>query len=105
MIVELRQYTLLPGMTEAFLDLYRSEGLATQKLHLGPPIGYFTSEVGPLNRVVHLWGFESHADRERKRRAMDGDPAWQAYRRKLFESGFLQDQTTMLLRSTEFSPL
>ncbi|GHA87566.1 NIPSNAP family protein [Modicisalibacter luteus] len=105
MIVDLRTYTMFPGRLNTFLDLYEREGLPIQKKHLGEPLGYFVTETGTLNQVVHMWGYESAADRERRRQAMESDPDWIAYRRKSAEAGNVQHQTNKLLRSTSFSPL
>lgn len=105
MIVDLRTYTLTHGRVSAYLKLYESEGLPVQVRHLGKPIGYFVTEVGPLNQVVHLWGYESMADRERKRAALAADPEWVGYLKKSGESGNVQHQENKILRSTSFSPL
>lgn len=105
MIVDLRTYTMVPGRLASFLELYEKEGLPVQEKHLGKPIGYFVTEVGALNQVVHLWGYESQADRERRRNAMDADPAWIAYRKKSAATGNIQLQENKILKSTSFSPL
>ena len=105
MIVDLRTYTMVPGRLAAFLELYEKEGMPIQIKHLGKPIGYFVSEIGTLNQVVHLWGYESMADRERRRSAMESDPEWIAYRRKSAATGNVQLQENKILKSTSFSPL
>jgi len=105
MIVDMRTYTMVPGRLKAFLDLYQKEGLPIQIRHLGKPIGYFTTEIGTLNQVVHLWGYESMAERERKRSAMESDPDWIAYRAKSATTGNVQLQENKILKSTPFSPL
>ena len=105
MIVDLRTYTLVPGRTAAYLELYEKEGLPVQTKYLGKPIGYFVSEIGPLNQIVHLWGYESLADREKKRAAMEADPDWIAYRKKSAASGNVQHQENKILKSTSFSPV
>jgi hypothetical protein len=105
MIVDMRTYTMVPGRLKAFLALYEAEGLPVQLRHLGKPIGYFTTEIGTQNQVVHLWGYESMADREQRRNAMEADPAWAAYRQKSAASGNLQYQENKILKSVSFSPL
>jgi hypothetical protein len=105
MIVDMRTYTMVPGRLKAFLALYEAEGLPVQLRHLGKPIGYFTTEIGTKNQVVHLWGYESMADREQRRNAMEADPAWAAYRQKSAASGNLQYQENKILKSVSFSPL
>ena len=32
-------------------------------------MGYYTSHIGPLNQVLHLWRYDSLAEMERKRTA------------------------------------
>ena len=105
MIVDLRTYTMVPGRLGAWLKLYEAEALPIQTRHLGRPIGVFTTEIGTLNQVVLLWGYQDQADRERRRGALEADPDWIAYRKKSAEAGNVQHQENKLIRSTAFSPL
>lgn len=105
MIIDLRTYTVAPGKLKTYIDLYEREAYPVQIRHLGEPVGYFTTDVGNVNRIVHLWKYESHADRERKRAGMEADPQWIAWRKKSAELGYLVNQENVLLRSTSFSPL
>ena len=50
MLIDLRTYTLKIGAVRDFLELYAAEGLAVQTAHLGPPLGYCTTEVGELTQ-------------------------------------------------------
>lgn len=79
MIVEQRTYDIIPGKLATFTALYECEGLAVQAGHLGMLLGYYSSEFGDLNQVVHLWGYEDLADRQARRTALFDDPAWLAY--------------------------
>lgn len=105
MIFDLRTYTLVPGRLKAFLELYENEGLPVQRRHQGEPVGYFTTEIGTNNQVVHLWGYQSLADRETRRAALDADPDWIAYRVKSGATGNVQHQENKILKSTKFSPI
>ena len=49
MIYELRTYRLKPGKTADYLKLVAEEGIAIQKSYLGNLVGYFFSDIGPLN--------------------------------------------------------
>jgi hypothetical protein len=104
MIIDLRTYTMVPGRLGAWLKLYEAEGLPIHTRHLGQPIGIFTTEVGTLNQVVFLWGFESQGDRERRRDALEADPDWVAYRKKSGDAGNVQHQENKIIKSTKFSP-
>ncbi len=103
MIVDQRTYTVQIGKLRDFLALYAAEGLAVQTEHLGPPMGYFTTEVGDVNQVVHLWRYTDMADRERRRAALEADPRWLAYRRKAGADGQLVRQQNTLLRAVDFN--
>ncbi|HSV34594.1 MAG TPA: NIPSNAP family protein [Ramlibacter sp.] len=105
MIFDLRTYTMVPGRLKAFLELYEREGLPVQRRHQGEPIGYFTTEIGPNNQVVHLWAYESLADRDKRRTALDADPEWVAYRAKSAATGNVQHQENKILKSVKFSPM
>lgn len=83
MIVDHRTYTLHPGAVPEYFRMYEQEGLPIQRGHLVNLLGYYAVETGPLNQVIHLWGYRSAADREAKRAAMLADPAWQAYVKKV----------------------
>ena len=79
MIVETRTYTLRPGTAAEFLRIYEQHGLPVQLPILGTLVGYYTTEFGPLNQVIHMWGYESFEDRARRRAELVKSPGWQAY--------------------------
>ena len=68
MIVEERIYTAIHGKVTRIRTMYEAEGLAIQRPILGHLVGYFTSEIGTLNQIVHLWAYEDLADRARNAR-------------------------------------
>ena len=64
-IYELRTYTLYVGKLGEAVKLYGEQGWPALEAggfskHL---IGYFTSDVGTINQLVHLWKFEDDAER------------------------------------------
>jgi hypothetical protein len=103
LIVEQRVYTLRPGAVHEFLQAYQQEGLALQSEALGRLLGYFVTEVGELNRVVQLWGFDSYEDRVARRAALSGNPALRAFLGKVVS--LVVEQRSELLTPTAFSPI
>ncbi len=103
MILDERTYTIEPAHVGTYLDLYVSEGMAIQVGHLGTLIGWFTQDIGTVNDVVHVWQYEDLADRERRRSAMEADPAWQVFRAKA--APYVQTMRSRILKPTWFSPL
>lgn len=83
MFVDERIYTLHAGKVGEFLKLYEAEGLPVQTRILGKPIGYYYTEFGPLNQVVHLWAYESFEDRLRRRDELLASPEWKSYAAKM----------------------
>jgi hypothetical protein len=79
MIVEQRIYTLIPGKLPEFLDIYERLGWPIAKEKMGKMLGYFYSEVGELNQVIHQYGYESFEERLRLRAEINKDPEWQKY--------------------------
>lgn len=103
MIIDHRTYTLKPNRLPEYVRIFEEHGLPIQLRHLGNLVGYFTSVIGPVNQVVHLWGYEDLADMERRRAARDADPAWAEYRKKTQELVLYQENK--ILRPTGFSPI
>jgi NIPSNAP protein len=103
MIVEQRTYTLHPGKAAEYLRHYESEGMAIQTRILGRMVGYFTTEIGPLNQIIHMWGYDSFEERSKRRAQMAADPGWKAYIPKI--QPLIQTQETKILIPTSFSPI
>jgi hypothetical protein len=102
MIIEKRTYTFHPGKVQEFLALYEAEGLALHTRYL-PMIGYFVSDIGTLNQVITMWGYESMQQRDDLRAKLYADPEWIAFGPKT--TPFIQKMETMILRPTHFSPI
>ena len=103
MIVEERTYHVFTGKLPEVVRLYAEEGTAIQQEHLGNLIGAFTVEIGEPSSIVHLWGYESHADRERRRAALQADERWKAFLGKI--QPLIHTQENRILIPTAFSPL
>ncbi len=105
MIVDMRIYSTRPGKLAAFVALYKDYAWPLQQKYLGRCLGWYTVAEGPLNQVVHLWAYDSMADRETRRAAMAADPAWGEYLRESEKAGLLVAQENRFLKPTDFSPV
>ena len=99
-IVELREYTLHHGKVPEYLRLYEGEGLAIQLPILGTMLGYYHTEVGTQNQIVHLWGYADFADREARRAQLQQSAEWKAYLPKI--QPLLLVQQTRIMRPAPF---
>ena len=78
-VVDHRIYTIVPrGMAE-FVDVFERLALPILREHLGEPLAFYTSSIGPLNQIIHLWGYTSLADYEQRSLARDDDPRFRVY--------------------------
>lgn len=100
MIVEERIYTLKVAGAPEWLKAYESEGMKIQLNHLGNMAGYYSTEVGDLNLIVHMWAYESFEDRLKRRAALGADPAWRAYLAKV--AHLVLDQKNRILNPAPF---
>ena len=66
-LYELRTYTLYVGKMSEAVKLYQELGFpAMQKGgHDKKLVGYFQSDVGTINQILHLWKFDDDADRRK----------------------------------------
>jgi hypothetical protein len=79
MFYEIRTYRLKNGTLPEYLKAVGEAGIGIQKRHLGQLVGYFFSEIGAINEIVHIWAFQSLDDREERRTRLMADPDWQAF--------------------------
>ncbi|WP_299451188.1 NIPSNAP family protein [uncultured Pigmentiphaga sp.] len=102
MIVEHRTYTLPHGTMDEYLQRYERHGLPVQLRHLGGLVGFYVSEIGPLNQVVHIWAYASMTDREKRRARLESDPDWIAF--KQMNRGSFVAQEVKIMSVAPFSP-
>jgi hypothetical protein len=104
-LIDHRTYRVKPGTVKPHLELYEKYGLVPQSRHLGKPVAYMFAESGDLNTIVHMWAYDSAADREAKRAKMMADPDWHVYLKMNSEAGYLENQVTKLMIPTSFAPI
>jgi hypothetical protein len=103
MIVEERTYHVHTGKLGELVRLYAEEGTEIQQRVLGNLIGAFTVDIGDLSSIVQLWGYDSLAERERRRAELQSDEGWKAFLVKL--QPLIHTQRNRILIPTSFSPL
>jgi hypothetical protein len=76
MLYELRTYTLQPGKLPEYLGYHTTIGRPIRGDDYGRLVGNWTTEIGPLNQYVHLWEYDSAAERERLRGELAKNQRW-----------------------------
>ncbi|MEL0552389.1 MULTISPECIES: NIPSNAP family protein [Enterobacteriaceae] len=78
-IVDHRIYTIRLRKMGEFLEVFHRLAMPVLLDTLGQPLGFYTSLVGPQNQFVHLWGYESLSEYERRSALRDTHPDFAAY--------------------------
>lgn len=78
-LIDHRVYTIKLRKMGEFLDVFNRMAMPILLETLGHPVGFYVSQVGPLNQFVHLWAYEDLADYERRSRLRDSHPDFPAY--------------------------
>ena len=104
MIVEQRIYTLRPGTAAEYLKVYEEHGLPAQLPILGHLVGYYTTEFGALNQVIHMWGYSDLADRTKRRAELVKSADWQKYL-PMNRDKIVSQENKLLIPAPFFDPL
>ena len=100
MYVEERMYRLKIGGVPEYCKHYQELGMHVQLRHLPHMLGYYVTEVGTLNMIVHMWAYDSLDQRDRCRAAMSADPDWQSYVAKI--RPLIERQETRIMKCAPF---
>ena len=76
MIYELRTYTLRAGTGPAVAKNAGEVGRAIRGDDYGKLEGYWLTEIGPLNQVMHLWSYADLNERHRLRGELAKNERW-----------------------------
>jgi hypothetical protein len=76
MIYELRTYTLKQGSVPDVVKAASTVSRAIRGDDYGKLEGYWVTEIGPLNQVMHLWSYSDLNERARLRGELGKNPRW-----------------------------
>ena len=76
MVHELRIYTLWPGKVPNFLKLAEERARVIRGDDYGKCEGYWFSDIGGLNQIVHLWSYADLNDRTDARSRLAENADW-----------------------------
>jgi hypothetical protein len=100
-IYELRNYRTQYGKLPQWIKAF-SEVLPVRR-QFSPVVALWTSDIGPLNRAVHLWAYESLEQRFKARTEARTDKRWLDFVEQ--NTPLLAEQQSTVLIPTDFSPL
>ena len=76
MIYELRTYTCRQGTLPDVVKAASTVSRDIRKDDYGKLEGYWLTEIGPLNQVMHLWSYKDLNERARLRAELAKNPRW-----------------------------
>jgi len=76
MIYELRTYTVKPGTLGDIVKAASTVSRDVRGDNYGKLEGYWMTEIGPLNQVMHMWSYESFDERTKLRGELAKNPRW-----------------------------
>jgi len=103
MTYELRTYQLRMGGVPEYLEIARTELLPILAEHGIKPVGFWYTEIGTLNEVVHIWAYRDLNDRQEKWAKWVKDPRRAEIMGKLRH--LILSQSNKILTPVEFSEL
>ena len=103
MIIEMRTYTIKPGELHNFINIYDAEIREIHTKILGNQLGCFYTEIGNVNEVVHLYGYDSYEDRQSRRITLSKSPEFKAYIGKVKD--LIVDMKNQLMTTNYFSKI
>jgi NIPSNAP len=99
-LFEIRSYTYAPGALPAVIE--RWAGAIGERVKLSPLVGAWYSEIGGLNKWVHIWAYKDATERQRVRAEAVERGIWPP---PSAGPGLLLKQENKLVMPASFSPL
>ena len=103
MLYEMRTYELKVGATAKYVRQFGEIAMPIISRYC-KLVGYWVIESGRLNRVVHVWEFESFEHRRRAREQWWQDPEWNETYLPL-ALPLVLSQESVLMNAAPFSPI
>ena len=104
MIYDFRMYTFKPGKIPEYMAAVKEFAIPIRAKYGIKLAGWYYSDIGELNQVVHIWGYRDHAHMEEAKAQVANDPDW---RGKYIPAvgGLIEAQKTYLMLSPDFAPV
>jgi hypothetical protein len=98
MIYEMRTYTLKPRSVDIVEKIIGE--VLPNRLKYSKLVGFWHTDIGPLNQIIHIWEYNDMAHRDQVRAATSKDPNWPP---KIAE--YIVSQESKILAPAAFSPI
>jgi hypothetical protein len=96
MIYELRTYTTKQGAVQDVAKAAGTVGREIRKDDYGKLEGYWVTEIGPLNQVMHLWSYKDLNERARLRAELAKNQRWNTEYTPLTRANLIRQDVRLL---------
>ena len=79
MIYDMRTYNFAPGNAQRYLKVYEEHAYQLQLKHQRNLLGFWQTDIGPLNQTVSIWAYESFQARDQAKAALGQEQGWKEY--------------------------
>ena len=101
MIYDMRTYDIAMGKTPEYMAAVREIALPVRESYGVKLAGWYYTDVGALNKVVHIWAYRDYAHFEEAREAFRNDERWlNDYVPRV--KGIILRQENQLMRASDF---
>lgn len=103
MIYDFRMYTLKPGAVPDYMAAVKDVALPLRLSHGIKLAGWYYSDIGELNQVVHIWAYRDYAHLAEAKAKVTGSDEWKQNYIPRVQS-LIVSQKTWLMLSPDFAP-
>ena len=101
MIYDMRTYDIAMGKTPEYMAAVREVALPVRESYGVKLAGWYYTDIGALNRVVHIWAYRDYAQFEEAREAFRTDERWlNDYVPRV--KGIVLRQENQIMRASDF---
>jgi hypothetical protein len=76
LIYDMRTYDLKPGSVPEYMSAVEEVALKIRQDYGIKLAGWYYTDIGRLNRIVHIWGYKDYSHFEESRKKVSSDPRW-----------------------------
>ena len=101
MIYDMRTYDIAMGKTPEYMAAVREVALPVRESYGVKLAGWYYTDIGALNKVVHIWAYRDYTHFEEAREAFRTDERWlNDYVPRV--KGIVLRQENQIMRASEF---
>ena len=103
MIYEMRIYDLKPGSVPQYMKAVEEVAIKIRDDYGVKLAGWYYTDIGPLNRIVHIWAYRDYTHFAEAREQVRSDPRWNnEYMPRV--RGLAIKQQDMIMKGADFFP-